>query len=68
MPSKNCNASLTRRSFIARSLAGASMLCLPTALFKDVEARADEQGNDVVLRFSALSDVHFKVSLGGDWV
>ena len=62
MSSKNCNATLTRRSFLGKSLACASALCLPAALFKEVEARADEQENDVVLRFSALSDVHFKVS------
>ena len=62
MSSKNSAAQMTRRSFISRSLVGASMVCLPAALFKEIEARADEQENDVVLRFSALSDVHFKVS------
>ena len=43
-------------------MAGAALFCLPAGLFKDFEARADEENNDVVLRFSALSDVHFKVS------
>jgi hypothetical protein len=53
---------VTRRNFIARSFLGATVLCLPAGLFKEFEARADEAKNDVVLRFSALSDVHFKTS------
>ncbi len=47
---------------MSRTLAGATLLCLPAGLFSKLEAKADEEGNDVVLRFSALSDVHFKVS------
>ncbi|MDD3590912.1 MAG: metallophosphoesterase [Thermoguttaceae bacterium] len=51
---------LTRRSFLRRSLGGASLLCLPSALFAKYEEEADASANEVVLRFSALSDVHFK--------
>ena len=53
---------LSRRSFLSRGASGAALLCLPASLFRDYEARADEDNNPVVLRFSALSDVHFKVS------
>ena len=51
---------LSRRSFLARGAAGASLFCLPGALFAKYEAEANAASNDVVLRFSALSDVHFK--------
>ena len=62
MRSQNTGRLVSRRNFISRSMAGAALFCLPAGLFKDFEARADEENNDVVLRFSALSDVHFKVS------
>lgn len=52
----------SRRRFIAGSFVGAATLCLPGSLFREIEARADAEENDVVLRFSALSDVHFKTS------
>lgn len=53
---------ITRRGFISRSVAGAALLCMSSSAFRDFEARADEEENDVVLRFSAFSDVHFKKS------
>ncbi|MBR5758422.1 MAG: metallophosphoesterase, partial [Thermoguttaceae bacterium] len=51
---------LTRRSFLTRTLGGASLLCVPSAIFAKYEEEADAASNEVVLRFSALSDVHFK--------
>ena len=50
---------ISRRSFIS-SGAGVALACLSSAMYARYEAKADEAANDVVLRFSALSDVHFK--------
>ena len=52
---------ITRRSFMQTAL-GVATYCLPQAVFAQYETKANQEGNDVVLRFSALSDVHFKVS------
>ena len=50
---------VSRRSFLARSAAGASLFCLPGVLFSQYESEND-CSNPVILRFAALSDVHFK--------
>ncbi len=55
------DSNLSRRSFLG-TFAASSLLCLPSALFAAYEAEEDAASNDVVLRFSALSDVHFKKS------
>lgn len=51
---------ISRRSFLTRGAAGASLLCVPSAVFAKYEAESDANSNEVILRFSALSDVHFK--------
>ncbi len=53
---------LSRRSFLARGASAAALTCLPARLFAKYEADTEDADNPVVLRFSALSDVHFKVS------
>ncbi|MBQ9370826.1 MAG: metallophosphoesterase [Thermoguttaceae bacterium] len=53
--------SVSRRAFLASGASAATLMCLPARLFAQYEAGADAD-NPVVLRFSALSDVHFKVS------
>lgn len=51
---------ISRRSFLSRTAAGASLLCVPSSLFAAYEKEADANDNEVVLRFSAFSDVHLK--------
>lgn len=51
---------LSRRSFLGATAASAGLLCLPGRLLAKYEAAADAARNDVVLRFAAMSDVHFK--------
>lgn len=60
MFSQNDHNNFSRRSFLTRGTVGASLLCLPTALWAKYEAEADANSNDVVIRFAAMSDVHFK--------
>ncbi|MBR4104458.1 MAG: metallophosphoesterase [Thermoguttaceae bacterium] len=51
---------LTRRSFLGGAAAATGLLCLPSRLLAKYEAAADAAENDVVLRFAAMSDIHFK--------
>ena len=62
--SVNSSAALeSRRNFMKRgAFAAFATACLPAAAFRTIEARADEDGNDVVLRCCVMSDVHFKAS------
>ncbi|MBQ9370828.1 MAG: metallophosphoesterase [Thermoguttaceae bacterium] len=62
MTTSSSSNAFSRRSFLARGASAASLLCLPVRLFAKYEADAEAADNPVVLRFSALSDVHFKVS------
>ncbi|MBQ9875069.1 MAG: metallophosphoesterase [Thermoguttaceae bacterium] len=60
MNSLSASPTLSRRSFLRNGLVGATLLCLPSKTLFAYEASADQADNDVVLRFSAASDVHFK--------
>ncbi len=51
---------MDRRQFLAAASAAFSVYCLPSALF------SSELENQVVLRFAALSDVHFNKNHGPD--
>ena len=57
MSNRSYSAS-SRRSFLKNSVLGASLFCLPTKLYAEYAAGAEEK--DVVLRFAAFSDVHLK--------
>lgn len=53
----------SRREFIKQgALSAFATVCLPTVAFRSREARADQEGNDVVLRCCVMSDVHFNGS------
>ena len=62
MSNHRSGVQLSRRSFLSQSVLGAGLLCLPSSVFKISEIHAEEENNSVVLRFCALSDVHFKTS------
>ncbi|MGN0911161.1 MAG: hypothetical protein ACI4NV_07085, partial [Thermoguttaceae bacterium] len=62
MSNHKSGVQLSRRSFLSQSVLGAGLLCLPSSMFKISELHAEEENNNVVLRFCALSDVHFKTS------
>lgn len=54
-------SNISRRSFLTRGFAGASLICVPAAVFAEIEEKNNaNNSNEVTLRFSALSDVHFK--------
>ncbi len=53
-------SALSRRSFLGSALGATfSLTCLPKSVYAKLGADADASGNDVVLRFAAMSDVHF---------
>ena len=57
------DARQSRRNFMKKgTLAAFTTFCLPTAALKTLEARAEEEGNDVVLRCCVMSDIHFNGS------
>ncbi len=59
----SCAVASTRRDFMKQgTLAAFSTFCLPFAALRSLEARAEEEGNDVVLRCCVMSDVHFNGS------
>lgn len=52
--------SVSRRDALKSGALGALAFCLPCRVFSAYEAAADAAENEVVLRFAAMSDVHFK--------
>ncbi|MBQ6828291.1 MAG: metallophosphoesterase, partial [Thermoguttaceae bacterium] len=58
--SENKLSTFSRRSFLGGAAAAVGTLCLPSRLLAKYEAAADAAENDVVLRFAAMSDIHFK--------
>ncbi len=52
--------SVSRRDALKGGALSALAFCLPSRVFSAYEAAADAAENDVVLRFAAMSDVHFK--------
>ncbi len=60
MRSAICSKSVSRRDVLKGGALSALAFCLPSRVFSAYEAAADAAENDVVLRFAAMSDIHFK--------